>query len=145
MTEAENLIRGAHEVALARLKQIRETMTAMREQERTAYLHIKDCEAAGRVFGIEFAPIEQPAKKLGEIINVRDFTISYLENSPDGAKSGAIAAAYKEQFGRDLHPKTIGMTLYRLKDQELVEREGRVWRWGSVTPRWRGDVGGARK
>lgn len=128
MTEAENQIRGAHEVAVLRLKQIRETIAAMRGQERLAYLRIKDCEAAGRVFGIAFEPIDQAPKQPSDLGSVREFTLSRLMNSPDGIKAPSIAAAYKEAFGRDLHPKTIGMTLYRLKREGACERKGHVWR-----------------
>lgn len=129
LDEAENQIRGAHEVAVARLKRIRENIEALREQERQIYLRIKDCEAAGRLFGIEFAPIDRPAKppSKGSPPNVREFVLSYLSQCPVGAKSSQIAAAYSEEFRRHLHPKTIGMTLYRLKQDGVVRIDGRVW------------------
>lgn len=134
MLEAENQIRGAHQAAVDRLKQIRSTIEAMREQERLAYLRIKDCEAAGRVFGIHFEPFEVVTKSpAGEMGNVREFVLDYLHGSPDGAKSNAIAVAYKDRFGRGLHQKTIGMTLYRLLQSNAVARQGRIWRLCSST------------
>lgn len=128
MNNAETEIRRAHEVAIKQLEQTRESINVLRERERLLYLHIKDCEAAGRVVGIQFDPVEVPIKKLPDTGNVSDFTALYLQNCPMGVKSKEITAAYKEAFGRDLHPKTIGMTLYRLKEKGAADREGHVWR-----------------
>lgn len=128
MTPVETEIRKAHQAAITRLQRIRQTFEALREEERQTYLLIKDCEAAGRVFGIAFDPIEQPARKLPEDGNVREFALEYLKNSPCGVRSPAVLQAYKETFGRELHPKTIGMTLYRLKEAGLAERQGHIWK-----------------
>lgn len=133
MTPAENEVRKAHEAALARLERIRKTIEALREEERQTYLHIKDCEAAGRVFGVQFEPIEAPANKLPETGNVREFTTIYLQNSPCGVKATAIREAYRVAFGRDLHPKTIGMTLYRLKQDGIAKHQGHLWTPAAVS------------
>lgn len=133
MTPAEHEIRSVHEAAITRLQRIRQTFEALREEERQTYLHIKDCEAAGRVFGITFEPVETPEKQLPETGNVREFTTLYLNNSPCGVKSADILRAYKETFGRDLHPKTVGMTLYRLKKDGLAQIDGHIWRAAAVS------------
>ena len=130
MTEAENQIRGAYDVAFARLKQTRETISAMRTQEHRILMQIRDCEAAARVFGFEFPPLigEQMFLATGQE-NVREFTLAFLNQSPAGTKSREIKNAYEDHFQKNIHPKTIGMTLYRLKLDGLVEKiGGQVWR-----------------
>lgn len=128
MTEAENQIRGAHEVALSRLEQTRATIQAMHDQERVIILQIRDCEAAARLFGFEFPKLDRPTKALLKAPeNVREFTLALLHQSPNGIKSAAIREAYESQFRKQIHPKTIGMTLYRLKQDGLAEINGHIW------------------
>lgn len=48
-----------------------------------------------------------------------------------GAYPGAVKAAevqeYLKMLGHDVHPKTVGMSLYRWSQKAAVRRDGRDW------------------
>ncbi len=46
---------------------------------------------------------------------------------PDGMKVSKLRPLVEADSGQTYHPKTMGMTLYRLQQQGTVRREGRMW------------------
>jgi hypothetical protein len=128
-SEAEIHVRKAHEDAIAQLTRIRIAIKNLREEERLARLHIKDCEAACRVFDIEISQSDDCSGPFKDAENVREFTLSFLKASTEGTKASIIRAAYQNNFGKHLHPKTVGMTLYRLKQDGLAAIQGHIWRY----------------
>lgn len=44
-----------------------------------------------------------------------------------GSKAAAIREFYERTFGKTIHQKTVGMTLYRLQNDGLVRHEGHFW------------------
>jgi hypothetical protein len=49
------------------------------------------------------------------------------EAGSEGSKAAAIREFYERSFGKTIHEKTVGMTLYRLQGEGLVRREGHIW------------------
>ena len=45
----------------------------------------------------------------------------------DGAKSADIREFIETEYKKEIHEKTVGMTLYRLQVQGKVRRDGHVW------------------
>ena len=45
----------------------------------------------------------------------------------EGSKAAPIREFYERTFGKIIHEKTVGMTLYRLQNDGLVRHEGHTW------------------
>jgi hypothetical protein len=45
----------------------------------------------------------------------------------EGSKAAPIREFYERTFGKGIHEKTVGMTLYRLQNDGLVRHEGHTW------------------
>jgi hypothetical protein len=59
---------------------------------------------------------------------IRDVVLERLEAAGGmGSKASAIREFYERAFGKTIHEKTVGMTLYRLQREGLVRREGHTW------------------
>jgi hypothetical protein len=54
------------------------------------------------------------------------------EFGPVGVKAEPLRQYLKSKFGIETHPKTVGMTLYRLSQEKppLVHRKGHLWFFG---------------
>jgi hypothetical protein len=84
-----------------------------------------------QVAGPSKEAVEQPRAQTqldADVPRVRDFIMAELAIAGDaGRKAKDILDRFERIFGRSLHEKTIGMTLFRLKKDELVRREGHTW------------------
>lgn len=59
---------------------------------------------------------------------LREAVISRLAAAGDrGSKAATIREWFETTFGKTIHEKTVGMTLYRLQTEGLVRREGHTW------------------
>jgi len=59
---------------------------------------------------------------------IAEIVLSRLKDAGEkGSKAAPIEAYVKDTYGRTLHEKTIGMTLYRLQREGKVRREGHTW------------------
>lgn len=109
---------------------------------------LKDAVAAGRLFGVD---IELPADvdhllspaslqvKLPETgqpslfeasgeTTIRQAVLDQLKMAAEkGVKASALRRVIENMLGRQLHYKTIGMTLYRLSEKGLARRDRLVW------------------
>ena len=68
-----------------------------------------------------------------EMPKIADIILERLKlNDADGSKSAPIRSHILETYDTDIHEKTVGMTLYRLSQEQppLVHRIGRVWYYG---------------
>lgn len=60
--------------------------------------------------------------------SIRDMVLQYLRSTGTSGIKAAEARAHVEGLlGRKLHPKTVGMTLYRLAEKGLARRDGHTW------------------
>lgn len=56
---------------------------------------------------------------------IRDFALAEAERAyPAPVRAATLRQAYKERFGKEVHSKSFGMTLYRLSEDHFVERRG---------------------
>jgi hypothetical protein len=46
---------------------------------------------------------------------------------PVGSKAAPVREYVEKKLGRPIHSKTVGMTLYRLLNKQLVSRKGHTW------------------
>ena len=127
---------------------IQNEMKRLRSIER----ELEDCDAASRLFGrheaaddaSEFAgggtPKVTPPRELGGALSPLTPTVPSLKPSfkeaaieflqkvyPRGLKATHIRALVQSHYGITAHEKTAGMTLYRLKKEGLVRRNGFYW------------------
>jgi hypothetical protein len=59
---------------------------------------------------------------------LRDVILERLKVAgSEGSKAAPIGEFYERTFGRIIHEKTVGMTLYRLQKDGLVRHEGHTW------------------
>lgn len=66
---------------------------------------------------------------------IRDVILERLKSAGSGGTRAAPIRQYiKEKYGRDIHEKTVGMTLYRLASDKLVHRIGITWFFGPEGP-----------
>lgn len=122
----------------------------LKERLRANTAAFRDAVAAGRLFGVEIAvppdvrelpPVAQrivagleptmPQPSLfdstGEL-TIRQAVLDQLRMAgKKGLKARALRRVIENMVGRQLHYKTIGMTLYRLATKGYVRREGIVW------------------
>ena len=69
-----------------------------------------------------------PATQTHSIRTLRDVVIDRLKSAgEDGVKAAQIRDFYERTYGRVIHEKTVGMTLYRLQAERIVRREGHIW------------------
>jgi hypothetical protein len=62
---------------------------------------------------------------------IKEIVISQLrEAGSKGTKAAAITRYILKTYGRKIHGKTTGMTLYRLSKDGLAHRKGNVWYFG---------------
>ncbi|TDI55855.1 MAG: hypothetical protein E2O94_07665 [Alphaproteobacteria bacterium] len=127
---------------------IQNEMKRLRSIER----ELEDCDAASRVFGQheaaedtdEVTAAGQPKitspRELGGALSPLTPTVPSLKPSfkeaaieflqkiyPRGLKATHIRALAQSHYGITAHEKTAGMTLYRLKKEGLVRRNGFYW------------------
>lgn len=70
------------------------------------------------------------APALSGVPSVRDVVLSQLSQAGDvGTTAAQIRTFYEKAYGRELHEKTVGMTLYRLTREKppKAKRLGRTW------------------
>jgi hypothetical protein len=59
---------------------------------------------------------------------IREMVLDRLKEAGDeGTKARPIRAFVEDKLGRELHAKTVGMTLYRLSKEGLARSEGHTW------------------
>jgi len=103
---------------------------------------LRDAAAAGRLFGVDIqlpsdidvgapdgvAPQPSLFGVHGGEITIREAVLDQLKMAGDnGVKAARIRRVIENMIGRQLHFKTIGMTLYRLSEKGLARRDGYVW------------------
>lgn len=60
--------------------------------------------------------------------SIREIVLKRLQEAgPRGTKASELRELIEVGRGTKLHEKTVGMTLYRLANEGLARREGRVW------------------
>jgi len=109
--------------------------------------HIQDAVAAARLFGGELkmppdmdlvlgheepapatAPVQKNLFESGGEQTIREDVITHLKGAGSkGIKAAVIRHSIEAKLGRELHYKTIGMTLYRLSEKGLARRDGFTW------------------
>ncbi len=106
----------------ARAKALSEESATLRERQRQIGCEMLDIAAAARLFAVNLVLPE--GVKLPGGNTVRDHVMRRL------AEAGAAGSTATE-IGKGmehLHPKTIGMTLYRLSKENFCKRVGtRLW------------------
>jgi hypothetical protein len=77
-----------------------------------------------------------------EMPRISDVVLDRLKAAgKNGTKAAPIQRYIESTYGKKIHDKTVGMTLYRLAKDELVQRDGHTWfitekgmNPGAVTP-----------
>lgn len=138
-----------YNASLARVANLNEMMQTETNLQAQMQAIAQDCHAAARVLGFDLvaeasavpqegASVSEPA--LEQIIpppspppisassmSIRDEVLERARLAyPAAVKATALRAELEKHRGA-LHEKTIGMTLYRLSRDGLVERDGRNW------------------
>lgn len=106
----------------ARAKALSEESARLRDRQRQIGNEMLDIVAAARLFNAELTLPE--GIKLPNGNTVRDYVLRRL------AEAGAAGTTVTElkKGAEHLHPKTIGMTLYRLSKENHCKRVGnRLW------------------
>ncbi len=132
---------------------IQDEMKRLRSIER----ELEDCDAASRLFGQHEASMQEGGEDADEFIDdgkpkvtplrelggapspltqtvpslkpsFKEAAIEFLQKVyPRGLKATHIRALAQSHYGIGAHEKTAGMTLYRLKKEGLVRRNGLYW------------------
>jgi hypothetical protein len=62
---------------------------------------------------------------------VRDIVLDQLRGAGNsGAKAAAVRQYIETTYSTKIHEKTVGMTLYRLSQDNAVHRKGQIWFFG---------------
>lgn len=106
----------------ARVKALSAESATLRERQRQIGCEMLDIAAAARLFDVEL--ILPEGFKLLSGNTVRDHVMRKLA---EAGATGTTAAELSKGM-EHLHPKTIGMTLYRLSKDNFCKRVGtRLW------------------
>ena len=106
----------------ARAKALSEESARLRERQRQIGNELLDLAATARVFNVQFSIPENVKIPGGH--TVRDHVMAKLA---EAGSAGSTAAKLRTGV-EHLHPKTIGMTLYRLSKENFCKRVGsRLW------------------
>lgn len=108
--------------------------SALVDEIRTIEARLSEIQVARRALGIELA-VETPSGlfvlDLDQPIKAKAFKDTVLEllkgAYPAPMKAADVQAQAEARIGSKFHPKTSGMTLYRLAQDGLVRREGHKW------------------
>jgi hypothetical protein len=66
---------------------------------------------------------------------VRDIVLERLKAAgKNGTRAAPIREHIRTTYGKDIHEKTVGMTLYRLANEKLAHRLGITWFYGPASP-----------
>ena len=80
---------------------------------------------AARLFGSELPALGGVASiRPNGTPTVRDFVLAALASSDGSVRTANLRSSYADQYGVQVHPKTMGMTLFRLKRDGLAHRKG---------------------
>lgn len=129
----------ASEELRAKLRAERDLVATLLEQERIARASREEAEkraqdllVAAAALGIKIEesrvdPIREARYEPSAApTTARDVILQQLAENP-GMKSAELRVAIEGALGRGVHYKTPGMTLYRLAEDGLVQREGHRW------------------
>jgi hypothetical protein len=90
-------------------------------------------------------PEEFEADDTGSM-RVKDLVLNELKgHRAEGRKASEIRASIEAVLGRELHAKTVGMTLYRMSREGVARRDGRTWFAVLETANPGGDTPGSLK
>jgi len=94
---------------------------------RVAMIRQREVEAAAisaRVYSVPagFQSSRAPPPTLREFILARLKAVGM-----NGSKASPLREFYERTYGKAIHEKTVGMTLYRLQNESLVRRDGHTW------------------
>lgn len=89
---------------------------------------------SSRIPGAAIASLPEPAEQL-PMPRIRDIVLERLkEAGQNGTRAAPIRDHIKEKYAREIHEKTVGMTLYRLAKDKLAHRVGITWFFGPAPP-----------
>jgi hypothetical protein len=76
-----------------------------------------------------------PAPEAVTMPRIRDIVIERLKAAEkNGTRAAPIREHIRSTYGKDIHEKTVGMTLYRLANEKLAHRIGITWFFGPAVP-----------
>ena len=106
---------------IARVDTLTKERLQLRERIAVIDAELRDCVAAARLYRVELNLTEPSSLRDG--LTVREIVLHRLRQAgPEGVK----ASDMYDDCG-PVHPKTVGMTLYRLKLDGLCKRNHRTW------------------
>lgn len=110
----------------------RETLMAcfdgVKSQIKEVDVKLADLHAAARVFSLDWGVETKP---FGPSSSVKEAVIGCLEAAgTEGSRVREMRPIVERELAKTLHPKTLGMTLFRLKHDGLTIRDphSHVWK-----------------
>lgn len=123
---AQNEILTLYSVILLDEKDVRAQFETLGAKLREIVKRKADCLAAARLLNVELPGIisNDPLPD-----NVRGIVLAFLQNTGRSHRAPEIQEHVETVLCKRLHPKTVGMTLYRLSRAvpPKVLRKGRLW------------------
>lgn len=111
----------------SQLLRVRIARKNLQKQEAEIMRDLADCKSAARLFDVTLQQSTVPA----DSISIRQFALNaLLAAGESGIRAREIEAAYEAATGNTVHPKTVGMTLFRLKTAGQANRVGHAWHAG---------------
>lgn len=123
---------------LRQLDQAASRLARVREKVAVLEAEIASLDAAAKAFGLQVSPesptlFDKPMGHHGQAPTeaggqFKDVALDLLREAyPSSLKASQIQARVQAKLNRTFHWKTAGMTLYRLKQDGHVKREGQNW------------------
>jgi hypothetical protein len=123
--DAQSFLQKRYDALIEQRQRLEEVRQGIGEQITAVAKELADIQAAGRIFGIQF-PIDACDNQ--DKVSTAAFALAMLrDHYPKGIKAPQIRAAFLSERGIELHEKTMGMSLWRLKASGAIRREGHLW------------------
>lgn len=125
MNDIENRLLGLRDALMERRVRLIESIRSIRSEIEGIDRQLSDCSSAARVFNLKWP--EQILHKEHEPL--REIILPHLQEAGTvGITVRELRPIVERELGRKFHPKTFGMTLFRMKAAGDVERTGHVWK-----------------
>ena len=120
-------------IEVGRLVTERSSLLSLIRQSKAAVAalncRIAECESAAHFFQGERLTTDSSITPSNGSPRVRDLVLEHLFTVGDvGCRVTSIQKHVHSRYPAQIHPKTVGMTLFRLKTEGLVRRHGHAWR-----------------
>lgn len=126
--EAAQVYHEKRRQLLSRREDFTKQIMDLNEKINEIQRQISNLDVGAMAFGLPVPGLTSGKAPIPRQRLFKDVALEKLKEAyPKPLKAAQLKEAVERQLGRTVHPKTPGMSLYRLAQDKLVRREGHKW------------------